>query len=123
RRVPPHRATDMSAILKHRLFWPCVTLALLLAINAGFNGNFLHLQWRAGHLYGSLVDILKGAAPLILVSLGMTLVIATRGIDISVGATVAIAAAIAAWMIGGSLTIVDGVSTHVRRSPMCAAVA
>jgi galactofuranose transport system permease protein len=113
----------MSAIIKHRLFWPCVTLALLLAVNAGFNASFLHLQWRAGHLYGSLVDILKSAAPLILVSLGMTLVIATRGIDISVGATVAIAAAIAAWMIGGSLTIVDGVATHASRFPMWAAVA
>jgi galactofuranose transport system permease protein len=113
----------MSALFKHRLFWPCVTLALLLAINAGFNASFLNLQWRGGHLYGSLVDILKSAAPLILVSLGMTLVIATRGIDISVGATVAIAAAIAAWMVGGSLTIVDGVATHASRFPMWAAVA
>jgi galactofuranose transport system permease protein len=113
----------MSALFKHRLFWPCVTLALLLAVNAGFNASFLNLQWRAGHLYGSLVDILKSAAPLILVSLGMTLVIATRGIDISVGATVAIAAAIAAWMIGGSLTIEGGVATHASRFPMWAAVA
>ena len=43
-----------------------------------------------------------------LVSLGMTLVIATRGIDISVGAVVAIAAALAAWMIGGSLVVNNG---------------
>jgi galactofuranose transport system permease protein len=113
----------MSAVVKHRLFWPCVTLALLLAINAGFNASFLNLQWRGGHLYGSLVDILKSAGPLILVSLGMTLVIATRGIDISVGATVAIAAAIAAWMVGGSLTIVDGVAVHASRFPMWAAIA
>ena len=38
----------------------------------------------------------------------MTLVIAIRGIDISVGAVVAIAAAVAAWMIGGSLVAVTG---------------
>ncbi|MBE7367150.1 ABC transporter permease [Ramlibacter pallidus] len=113
----------MSGIWRHRLFWPLATLALLLAVNAGFNANFLVLQWREGHLYGSLVDILKGAAPLILVSLGMTLVIATRGIDISVGAVVAIAAAVAAWMIGGSLVVVDGVATHVSRFPMWAAIA
>ena len=38
-----------------------------------------------GHLYGSLIDILRFGAPLILVALGMTLVIATGGIDLSVG--------------------------------------
>ena len=83
----------MKGFLQHRLFWPLVTLLLLLGLNAAFSSSFLHIEWREGHLYGSLIDILKGAAPLILVSLGMTLVIATRGIDISVGATVAIAAA------------------------------
>ena len=76
----------------HRLFWPTVTLLLLLAVNAGFNPGFWQLQWRDGHLYGSVIDILNRAAPLALVALGMTLVIATRGIDISVGAVVAIAA-------------------------------
>ena len=61
-----------------------------------------HLQWRDGHLYGSLVDIVNRAAPLAIVALGMTLVIATRGIDISVGAVVAISGAVAALMIGGA---------------------
>ncbi|RYY77946.1 MAG: ABC transporter permease [Comamonadaceae bacterium] len=90
--------------MRHRLAWPVVTLLLLLALNTAFNSSFLRLQWRDGHLYGSLIDILNRAAPLALVSLGMTLVIATRGIDISVGAVVAIAAAVAAWMIGGAVT-------------------
>lgn len=113
----------MSGIWRHRLFWPAVTLVLLLAVNAAFNPSFLKLTVRDGHLYGSLVDILKGAAPLALVALGMTLVIATRGIDISVGAVVAIAGGVAAWMIGGSLVINDGVSTHVSRFPMWLAIA
>jgi len=108
----------MSKLMKHRLAWPVITLFVLLAINAAFNPGFLHIEWRGGHLYGSLVDILNRAAPLMLVSLGMTLVIATRGIDISVGAVVAIAAALAAWMIGGALVVVDGVATHVTRLPM-----
>jgi len=90
--------------MRHRLAWPVVTLLLLLALNTAFNTSFLRVEWRDGHLYGSLVDILNRAAPLALVALGMTLVIATRGIDISVGAVVAIAAAVAAWMIGGSVT-------------------
>jgi simple sugar transport system permease protein len=106
----------------HRLAWPVITLVLLLAVNAFYNDGFLRIEWRGGHLYGSLIDILNRAAPLMLVSLGMTLVIATRGIDISVGAVVAIAAALAAWMIGGSLVVNDGVSTHVSRFPMPLAI-
>ena len=102
--------------LRHRLAWPLITLFLLLAVNTAFNASFLHLEWREGHLYGSLIDIVNRAAPLVLVSLGMTLVIATRGIDISVGAVVAIAAAVAAWMIGGS------VASDVSRFPMWLAI-
>ena len=108
----------MRDLMKHRLAWPAITLFVLLAISTAFNPGFLHIEWRGGHLYGSLIDILNRAAPLMLVSLGMTLVIATRGIDISVGAVVAIAAALAAWMIGGALVVVDGVATHVTRFPM-----
>jgi simple sugar transport system permease protein len=48
----------------------------------------------------------------------MTVVIATRGIDISVGAVVAIAAAVAASLIGGHLVIVDGQQTYVTRTSM-----
>ena len=94
----------LATLLRHRLAWPLITLALLLIVNTVFNDSFLRIEWRDGHLYGSLIDILNRAAPLVLVSLGMTMVIATRGIDISVGAVVAIAAAVAAWMIGGSVS-------------------
>jgi len=111
--TPKH---PFAAVMHHRLAWPLVTLLLLLMVNAAFNGNFLHIEWRDGHLYGSLVDILNRAAPLALVSLGMTLVIATRGIDISVGAVVAIAGAVAAWMIGGA------VRDNETRSPIPLAI-
>ncbi|MEO7548256.1 MAG: ABC transporter permease [Ramlibacter sp.] len=113
---PALSAAPFAAALRHRLAWPLITLFLLLAVNTAFNTNFLHLEWRDGHLYGSLIDILNRAAPLVLVSLGMTLVIATRGIDISVGAIVAIAGAMAAWMIGGS------VAGNVSRFPMPVAI-
>jgi simple sugar transport system permease protein len=96
------RAPRLPArIVAHPLFWPLATLALLLLGNGLWNPGFLALQWRDGHLYGNLVDIGNRAAPLALVALGMTLVIAVRGLDISVGAVVAIAATVAAWMIGG----------------------
>jgi ribose/xylose/arabinose/galactoside ABC-type transport system permease subunit len=82
----------MKRLTKHALFWPAITLLLLLAASSFFNPAFLSIAWRDGHLYGSLIDILNRAAPLMIVSLGMTLVIAV----------VAIAAAVAALMIGGN---------------------
>jgi len=112
----------MQRLLRHRLFWPFATLVLLLAVNAAFNPGFWQLQWRDGHLYGSVIDILNRAAPLALVAIGMTLVIATRGIDISVGAVVAISAAVIALMIGGELVVKEGVQTHVSRFPMGVAI-
>jgi simple sugar transport system permease protein len=94
----------MKRVTQHLLFWPAVALALLLVASSVFNPAFLALTWRDGHLYGSVIDILNRAAPLMVVSLGMTLVIAVRGLDISVGAVVAIAAAVVALMIGGSFS-------------------
>src|SRR5204863_1244139 len=50
-------------------------------------------------LFGSVVDVLNRAAPTMLLSLGMTLVIATGGVDLSVGSVMAIAGSIAALLL------------------------
>ena len=89
----------MRRLLSLPLFWPLAALVLLLLANGLINPGFLALQVRDGHLYGNLVDIANRAAPLALVSMGMTLVIAVRGLDISVGAVLAIAATVAAWTL------------------------
>lgn len=112
----------LASLARHRLFWPLATLLLMLAVNASLNPGFWQLQWRDGHLYGSVIDILNRAAPLALVAIGMTLVIATRGIDISVGAVVAISAAVVALMIGGDLVVNNGTQTPVSRVPMGVAI-
>lgn len=91
----------MTAVLRHRLFWPAAVLVLLLLLNVLFTPTFFRIELREGHLYGSLVDILRFGAPLILVALGMTLVIATGGIDLSVGSVVAICGALACLRISG----------------------
>ena len=83
------------------LFRPLAALALLLLVDLATIPGFFSLTIRDGHLYGSLVDILNRAAPLMLAALGMTLVIATRGIDISVGAVVALSGTVAAMLVGG----------------------
>lgn len=89
----------MAQVLRHRLFWPVAILVLLLLVNVAFTPDFLAIRVRQGHLYGSLIDILLFGAPLILVALGMTMVIATGGIDLSVGSVVAIAGALACHLI------------------------
>ena len=114
--------TWVARVQAHQLLWPIVTLLLILTVDASLNPGFWVLQWRDGHLYGSVIDILNRAAPLMLVALGMTLVIATRGIDISVGAVVAISAAIAALLVGGKLVIVDGVGIYASRFPIWFAI-
>ncbi|MEV0430937.1 ABC transporter permease [Micromonospora sp. NPDC049836] len=90
-----NRTAAYRALTTHRLFWPIVVLVVLLAANTVYRPGFLSVQMRDGHLYGSLIDILRLSAPLILVALGMTLVIATGGIDLSVGSLCAISGAIA----------------------------
>ncbi len=109
-------------LAQYRLFWPVVTLFLLLAVNAWFNPNFLSITVRQGHLYGALIDIVNRGAPLMLIAIGMTPVIATRGIDISVGAIVAICGAVAAGLIGGTLMIENGVPVYVSKTPMLLAL-
>jgi ribose/xylose/arabinose/galactoside ABC-type transport system permease subunit len=105
----------MKRVFSHPLFWPGATLLLLILLNGVMNPGFLTVSLRDGHVYGNLVDILNRAAPLALVSAGMTLVIAARGLDISVGAVVAISAATAALLIGGALNL-EGET--VSRFPM-----
>lgn len=87
-------------ILRHRLFWPAAALVTLIIVNIIANPGFARITVRDGQLYGALIDILRQSAPLMLVALGMTLVIATRGIDLSVGAIMAVSGAVA-------LTIID----------------
>lgn len=73
-------------------------LALVLLVTAFFP-EFLRIEVVNGRLVGPVMDILKRGAPVGLLAVGMTLVIATRGIDLSVGAVIAIAGAVAAWAI------------------------
>ncbi len=112
--------------LSHSLFWPLAALLLLVLANGVFNPGFLSLQWRDGHLYGNLIDIANRAAPLALVAMGMTLVIAVRGLDISVGAVMAISATVAAWATlrlaaadGGALPLFAAIGGALAVATLC----
>ena len=73
--------------------WPtgsaqCAALVGVLLINALVADNFFAIHIQDGRLFGSLIDILNRCAPVALLSLGMTLVIATGGLAIpKIGAT------------------------------------
>jgi ribose/xylose/arabinose/galactoside ABC-type transport system permease subunit len=82
-----------------KLVWPTVALGFILLFNLFFTEGFFHLEIKNGRLYGSLIDILNRSSPVMLLALGMTLVIATGGVDLSVGAIMAIAGAVAALSV------------------------
>jgi len=67
-------------------------LAVLIAVATALNSDFMSVSnWR--------VQLFQ-AAPIVLVALGMALVIGTEGVDLSVGATIALAASIIPLYIG-----------------------
>ena len=100
-----------------KIFWPATSLIVLFLFNFIMTPSFLSISMKDGHLFGNTIDILNRAAPLILISIGMTLVIATQGIDISVGSIIAISAALSATVIvgGGSvpLAVIVGIGSGV----------
>ena len=102
---------DMLKKFSHSsLALPLTALAILLLFNAIFVDDFFKIQvMENGNLYGRPIDILYRASSLIILALGMTFVIATGGVDISVGAVVAISAATCCLMLGGDIS---GVPEH-----------
>ena len=99
-----HRLRD------NKVFWPAVALALIMLFHAFFTPGFFRLGIIDGHLYGNLIDILNRGSALMLLGLGMTMVIATGGVDLSVGAVVAISGATACVLINPML------ATHLRQA-------
>jgi simple sugar transport system permease protein len=89
----------LFSLRRQRIFWTVGALALLLLFNQFFTPGFFHIQVLDGHLYGSRLDVLNQGAKVMLLSLGMVLVIATGGVDLSVGAVMAIAAAVSSRLL------------------------
>lgn len=96
-------ASLLRRMRESRLFWPLAAWAVILAFDAIFIPGFFKIGIQDGHLYGNLIDVLNNGAPLMLVAIGMTLVIATGGVDLSVGAVIAISAAMGAVLINPAL--------------------
>jgi galactofuranose transport system permease protein len=90
------------SITASRLFFPMVALLLILLFDFIFIPGFFSIENRDGNLHGSLIDIFRNGSTVMILAIGMTMVIATGGVDLSVGATMAIAASVAGILMNPS---------------------
>ncbi len=111
----------LGLLAAHPLLRPVAALLILLLIDAVLLPGFWHLEIKDGHLYGPLIDILNRAAPLMLAALGMSLVIATRGIDVSIGAVVAISATVAAMAVNAGQPLAVAYAAAMGAALLCGA--
>jgi len=91
----------LKRIVSSPMFTPLLVLALILLFNAIIQPGFLSIELRDGVFRGGLVNTLNRSVPVMLLATGMTLVIATGGVDLSVGSVVAIGSAVAITLIRG----------------------
>ena len=89
--------TIPAAIAKSKITWAVVAelLILLVCLNVRIDFFSISVQPSTGMLYGSLIDIVNRSAEITIIGMGMTLVIALGGTDLSVGALVAVSGAFA----------------------------
>lgn len=76
-----------------------LALVGVLLINWMLFPDFFRITWQDGRLFGSLIDVLNRGAPVAILAVGMAGVIATKGVDLSVGAVMAMAGAVAATLV------------------------
>ena len=95
--VASGKLTVPEKIAKSKITWAVVAelLILLVCLNIRIDFFSISLQPSTGMLYGSLIDIINRSAEITIIGMGMTLVIALGGTDLSVGALVAVSGAFA----------------------------
>lgn len=95
-----------ESIFKNKLVWAVIAELAILLIAGILEPNFFHIEYNAttGMLYGSLIDIVNRSAEITIIAMGMTMVIALGGTDISVGALVAVAGAFALKLLRWDVT-------------------
>lgn len=83
-------------LIRKPFFWGIVAILALLALNVVKDPTYLAVSVNPnnGNLVGNVIDILRQAAPIMMIAIGMSLVIATAGIDLSVGSLMAVAGAV-----------------------------
>ena len=81
-------------------FRPLVSLIIILLVCGIFSGgSFFEISVVEGHLFGRLIDILRNGSRYMILAIGMSMVLATGGTDISVGSVMAISGALACSIV------------------------
>ena len=88
-----------------------VFFILMIAVSAWFTPNFLAID--------TLVNTLTQAFPVLLVALGMTLVMSSGGIDISVGSIMAISGAVSARLYIAEAGLLPSVAAGILAGGLC----
>jgi rhamnose transport system permease protein len=110
----PTGSTILDLVLRFRALGLLLALAVLVAATASVNARFLSGQ--------SIRDLLFAAAVTVLLACGMTTVVLTRGIDLSVGSTLGLAAYLTADAMSGGLPAPLAVLIGVLVGLACGAV-
>ncbi len=96
-----------ESIFKSKLVWAIIAEALILLVALILRPDFFKIEYQpeTGMLFGSLIDILNRSSEITIIAMGMTLVIALGGTDLSVGALVAVAGAMALKFLRWDVTL------------------
>ena len=91
------RHLDFAAIMRSKITWAVIAEILILIVCLIIRPEFFNISYQPSNrmLYGNLVDIVNRSAEITIIGMGMTMVIALGGTDLSVGALVAVSGALA----------------------------
>ena len=109
--MPPRSFLSQDAI---QAFYRLLAALLICAVLAVLSDSFLSL--------GNILNVLRQASLTFFIASGLTLVVLTAGLDLSVGANVALSACIAGTVIHktGSPAAASSASSTASWSPRCA---
>ncbi len=95
-----------ESIFRSKLAWAVIAELAILAVAGILRPDFFRIEYNAttGMFYGSIVDIINRSSEITIIAMGMTMVIALGGTDISVGALVAVAGAFALKLLRWDVT-------------------
>ncbi len=90
-------------LLRQQEVWGVVAIVALLCVNLIKDPGYLSISYSSntGAFVGNVIDILRASAPILMIAIGMCLVIATSGIDLSVGSMMAVSGAVAMEFMNG----------------------
>lgn len=98
---------DFASIMRSKITWAAIAEILILIVCLIVRPDFFNISYQpsTGMLYGSIIDIINRSSEITIIAMGMTLVLALGGTDLSVGALVAVSGAFALKLLRWDVTI------------------